>query len=73
MMVGVLVVNITGLCLFWTTSSVGIILAIVALATAASNPSHARTCGFIAWGMFGLSTIRLVLHFMFYWSWWFLA
>ena len=72
MMIGALVANIIGLCLCWAASLVGIILAIVALATASSNPSSARTCGFIAWGMFGMSAILLVLYFVFYGSWWFL-
>jgi len=72
MMIGALVANIIGLCLCWAASLVGIILAIVALATASSNPSSAKTCGFIAWGMFGVSVILLVIYFMFYGSWWFL-
>src|SRR5699024_1131120 len=72
MMIGALVANIIGLCLRWDASRVGIILALVALAAASSHLASGRTCGFIAWRMFGMSAILLVLCFMFYGSWWFL-
>lgn len=67
--IGALVANVIGLCLCWAASIIGIILAIVALATASSNPSAARICGIISWVMFGLSAVILVIYFLFYGSW----
>lgn len=69
MAIGALIANLIGLCLCWAVSIIGIVLAIVALVTAPSNPSTARTCGIISWVMFGLSVIVLLVYFVFYGSW----
>lgn len=66
MAIGALIANIVGLCLCWFASIVGIILAIVALATASSSPSAAKTCGIISWVMFGVSVVVMVLYFLLY-------
>ncbi|KIH98380.1 hypothetical protein LP52_13130 [Streptomonospora alba] len=63
--IGALVANVIGLCINCLFSLVGLILAIVAITQAESNPKAARTCTLISWILFGVGLVVGVLYWIF--------
>lgn len=55
--IGALIANIVGIFACFPFALIGIILAIIGLATASGNPGSARGCTLAAWIMFGVSAV----------------
>ncbi|MDS1269197.1 DUF4190 domain-containing protein [Lipingzhangella sp. LS1_29] len=55
--IGALVANVVGLVMCCLVALPGLVLGIIALVTAESNPQTSRVCAIIAWVLFGLALI----------------
>ncbi|MFC4563054.1 hypothetical protein ACFO4E_14410 [Nocardiopsis mangrovi] len=64
--IGALIANVIGLCLCWVATLPGLILAIIGLSIASSNPSAARTCTLISWILFGVGAVAGVIYIALY-------
>nr|WP_246421690.1 hypothetical protein [Nocardiopsis mwathae] len=55
--VAALIANVVGILLCWPLGIVGVVLAIIGLATASSSPGSARKCTLAAWIAFGVGLL----------------
>ncbi|MDS1269195.1 DUF4190 domain-containing protein [Lipingzhangella sp. LS1_29] len=59
--IAALIANVVGLLMCCLTSLPGLVLAIIALVQTRSNPQASRVCAIIAWVLFGLSVLTMLL------------
>ncbi|WP_201294977.1 MULTISPECIES: hypothetical protein [unclassified Nocardiopsis] len=64
--IGAIVANAVGLCLCWALAIVGLVLAVIGLTTATSNPQAARVCTIISWVLFGAGILVYAVLFFLY-------
>ncbi|GAB3440485.1 hypothetical protein GCM10027570_06030 [Streptomonospora sediminis] len=64
--IGAIIANVIGLCLCFGGTLIGLILAIIGLTMAESNPKAARICTIIAWVYFGLALVLGIIWWVVY-------
>ncbi|MUL40709.1 hypothetical protein FZ103_05855 [Streptomonospora sp. PA3] len=64
--IGALIANVIGMCFTCGGTLVGLVLAIIGLTMAESNPKAARICTLIAWIYFGVALVVGIIWWVIY-------
>ncbi|MDT0303818.1 hypothetical protein [Streptomonospora wellingtoniae] len=67
--IGATIANGIGMCLTCGGTTIGLVLGIIGIVMAESNPKAARTCTLISWILFGVALVFGIIA----WIWYFVA